>query len=105
MGRMSYMILAMLLGTNAYAQSVPSGFTVEPYGGSISEGTALAWTPDGRLLVGQLNGTVQVIKDGALLGTPFHVAAVDYTAGAERGLLGICVDPGFASNGYVYLYF
>jgi glucose/arabinose dehydrogenase len=87
------------------AQTAPSGFTVEPYGGSLPQGTAMAWTPDGRLLVAQLDGPVRVIKNGTLLDSPFHTAAVDHPQDTDRGLLGICVDPGFASNGYVYLYY
>jgi glucose/arabinose dehydrogenase len=87
------------------AQTAPSGFTVEPYGGSVPEGTAMAWTPDGRLLVAQLDGPIRVIKKGVLLEQPFHTAAVDHPPDTDRGLLGICVDPGFASNGFVYVYF
>lgn len=87
------------------AQTAPSGFTVEPYGGSVPQGTAMAWTPDGRLLVAQLDGPIRVIKEGALLDLPFHTAAVDHPPDTDRGLLGICVDPGFASNGFVYVYY
>lgn len=99
------LILTAGLGTAAHAQSVPQGFTVESYAGGIAMGTTMAWTPDGRLLVAQLNGTIRVVKDGALLGTPFHTVTVDSPPGTERGLLGMCLDPDFASNGYVYVYF
>ena len=95
----------LILGATAHAQSVPSGFEVEAYGDSMTDGTTMAFAPDGRLFVGQLGGTVRVIKDGVLLGTPFHQAAVDHPADTDRGLLGVCVDPDFASNGYVYIYF
>lgn len=86
-------------------QTAPSGFTVESYGGSISQGTALAWTPDGRLLVAQLDGPIRVVKNGTLLDQPFHRLAVDHPQDTDRGVLGLCVDPGFASNGFVYVYF
>ena len=95
----------LILGATAHAQSVPSGFKVEAYGDSVTDGTTMAFAPDGRLFVGQLGGTVRVIKDGVLLGSPFHQAAVDHPADTDRGLLGVCVDPDFASNGYVYIYF
>lgn len=97
--------LLMALGTALCAQSVPSGFTVDGYGGALEEGTSMAWTPDGRLLVAQIGGTVRVIQSGALLEAPFHTAQVDHASDTDRGLLGICVDPDFASNGYVYVYF
>jgi glucose/arabinose dehydrogenase len=94
-------ILVLVLAT----QTVPSGFKVEAYGGALDQGTGMAWTPDGRLLVTQLGGGVRVIKNGVQLATPFHAASVDSPAGTDRGLLGICVDPDFASNGFVYIYF
>jgi glucose/arabinose dehydrogenase len=93
-------------GATVYAQSVPPGFTVEAYGGTLTEPTTLACAPDERVFVGQLNGAVRVLKNGVILTTPFHTAAaVDYTAGSYRGLLGICLDPDFAGNGFVYIYF
>src|SRR5436190_14625360 len=95
----------LLLAVPVYAQSVPSGFTVGAYGHPLPGGTAMAFTPDGRLLVCQQSGAVRVIKDGVLLPTAFHTATVDNPLGGERGLLGICVDPSFSTNGYVYVYY
>jgi glucose/arabinose dehydrogenase len=103
--RLLSVAIVLALSVPAYAQTVPSGFTVESYGGPLSNGTAMAWSPDGRLFVTRQSGQVLVIKNGTLLGTPFHTAAVDNPVGGERGLLGICLDPAFASNGYVYLYY
>lgn len=98
--------LILILGSALHAQSVPPGFTVESHGGSLPGGTAMACAPDGRVFVAQLSGIVRVIKGGVLLETPFHTAsAVDSPAGTDRGLLGLCLDPGFASNGYVYIYY
>ena len=99
-------VFVLAAGASAYAQSVPPGFTVEAYGGTLTEPTTLACAADGRVFVEQLNGAVRVLKNGALLSTPFHTATeVDYTAGSYRGLLGICLDPDFAGNGYLYIYF
>jgi glucose/arabinose dehydrogenase/regulation of enolase protein 1 (concanavalin A-like superfamily) len=63
----------------------------------------MEFAPDGRLFVCQQGGQVRVIKNGALLGTPFLTAPVDGTG--ERGLLGIAFDPNFAANRYVYVYY
>jgi len=98
-------LLVFALGTTAIGQSVPPGFKVEAYGGGLTNGTSLACAPDGRVFVGQLNGAVRIIKDGVLLETPFHTATVESPPGTDRGLLGLCLDPDFASNGYVYIYF
>jgi glucose/arabinose dehydrogenase len=84
------------------AAAVPAGFEDELVVG-VSAPTALAFT-DGRMLVTSQGGTVRVVKHGSLLPTP----ALDLTAttcsNSERGLLGIAVDPAFATNGFVFVY-
>ncbi len=73
--------------------------------------TGMAWAPDGsgRLFVirkGGFNGSgtaqVQIIKNGAILPTPFATESV--FASSECGLIGIAFDPGFATNGFLYLF-
>lgn len=75
----------------------------------LAEITGLAWAPDGgnRLFVTRKSGQVRIVKDGALLATPF----VDFTqapntlwTGSECGVIGLCFDPDFASNHYVYFF-
>ena len=44
-----------------------------------------------------------MIKNGALLSTPFVTITVDSVG--ERGLLGLAFDPNFASNQFVYVYY
>ncbi|MCZ6689633.1 MAG: PQQ-dependent sugar dehydrogenase [Planctomycetota bacterium] len=63
----------------------------------------MALAPDGRLFFNELRmGNVRVIDaTGQLLPTPFATLAV--LQGAEQGLLGIALDPGFSTNGYVYV--
>src|SRR5689334_3487711 len=59
--------------------------------------------PDGRIFVCQQTGSLRVIKNGALLSTPFLTLNVD--SNGERGLLGIAFDPNFASNNFLYVYY
>ncbi|HJQ26314.1 MAG TPA: PQQ-dependent sugar dehydrogenase [Blastocatellia bacterium] len=63
----------------------------------------MAFTPDGRLFVTTQDGQVRVIKDGALLPTPFLTVVTDTYQ--ERGLNGIAIDPDFVNNQYVYVYY
>ena len=65
--------------------------------------TAMAFAPDGRLFIAEQGGRLRVVKNGTLLATPFVTLTVD--PNGERGLLGVAIDPAFASNGYVYLYY
>ena len=81
----------------------PSGFTqVDDWVTGLAGSTALAQAPDGRIFVTQQQGTIRVIKDGALLATPFATMTVD--SSGERGVLGIALHPDFANNGYVYVH-
>ena len=56
----------------------------------------MAFAPDGRLFVCEQGGTLRVIKNGALLPTPFLTLTVD--SSGERGLLGVAFDPDFADE-------
>jgi glucose/arabinose dehydrogenase len=87
----------------APAASVPAGFTDQTIAGGLSAPTAMAFLPDGRLFVCQQGGAVRVVKNGALLPAPFVSLTVD--SAGERGLIGIAVDPQFASNGFIYLHY
>lgn len=86
------------------AASLPLGFSDE-FVAQIDGPTAIAFTPDGRVLVTAKNGTLRVVSNGTLLGQ----AAINLTAkictNSERGLLGVAVDPEFASNNFVYLFY
>jgi glucose/arabinose dehydrogenase/regulation of enolase protein 1 (concanavalin A-like superfamily) len=63
----------------------------------------MALVPDGRILVCEQGGSLRVIKNGVLLTTPFVTITVN--SSGERGLLGVAVDPNFASNQYIYVYY
>jgi glucose/arabinose dehydrogenase len=81
----------------------PAGFTRnESWVTGLSGATAIAQAPDGRMFVAQQGGALRVVKNGALLATPFMQLTVD--ASGERGLIGVTLHPNFATNGYVYAY-
>ncbi len=65
----------------------------------------LAFTPDERALVTQQTGQLRVVKNGALLPTPALDLSASVCANSERGLLGVAVDPAFATNRHIYLYY
>src|SRR5215472_18645319 len=96
--------LALLLGLPLFAaaQTLPPGFSLTTIGG-LDPVTSMALAPDGRIFVCQQTGAVRLIVNGVLLSTPFLTVTVD--SNYERGLLGITLDPNFASNQYVYIYY
>jgi glucose/arabinose dehydrogenase len=66
---------------------------------------SLATTPDDRIFISEKNtGQIKIMKDGKLLEKPFAVLN-DYYVGWEQGLLGLAIDPEFAKNHFVYLYY
>ena len=87
----------------ATAATLPSGFAETRVATGLANPTAMAFAPDGRLFVCQQGGQLRVIKNGALLASPF--LTVNVNSSGERGLLGVAFDPNFASNGFVYVYY
>ena len=70
------------LGVALGGASLPTGFTETGYSGLTSP-TAMALAPDGRIFVCEQAGKLRVIKNGALLTTPFVTLTVD--PAGERG--------------------
>ncbi len=84
------------------AITLPDGFTQTVAASGLASPTAMALAPDGRIFITEQGGSVRV-WNGALLAAPFVQLDVDDRA--ERGLLGVALDPQFAQNGFVYLYY
>lgn len=83
--------------------SVPAGFVDETVISGTSGALALSVLPDGRWLVAEQPGKVKVVKNGQLLTTPALSLGVQWFS--ERGLLGMEIDPDFATNRHVYLFY
>ena len=100
-------VVTVMLGWSsvriANAATVPPGFTDTLVAAGLSNPTAMALAPDGRIFVCQQGGALRVIKNGVLLPTPFLTVTVDPSG--ERGLLGVAFDPNFVSNQLVYIYY
>jgi glucose/arabinose dehydrogenase len=85
------------------ATGLPAGFVDVPVVSGLTNPTAMAFAPDGRLFVTLQSGQLRVIKNGALLPTPFMTLNVNSTG--ERGLLGVAFDPAFQTNQFVYVFY
>ena len=83
---------------------MPAGFQATTFASNLSNPTAMIFAPDGRLFINEKSGTIKIVKNGQLLPTPFLQIPVNTTAN-ERGLLGIALDPDFATNRFIYLYY
>jgi glucose/arabinose dehydrogenase len=58
---------------------------------------------DPRLFVLERPGRIRIVRDGALLDTPFLDITDSVATGGERGLLGLAFHPAYAENGKLYL--
>jgi glucose/arabinose dehydrogenase len=100
------LLLAGLAGA-ARAGTPAPGFTDDAYVSGLSSPTAIAFLPDGRLLIAEKGGfggpAAAALKlfDGTSTTT---LATIPVCTDSEMGLLGVAVDPSFASNGFIYLY-
>jgi glucose/arabinose dehydrogenase len=97
---------------NVSGTTLPNGFAEMQYAHGLTNPTAMAFAPDPcpssgtpvhRLFVCEQAGTVRVFRNGVLQARPFLSVAADTRD--ERGLDGICFDPNFATNHYVYVYY
>jgi len=72
----------------------------------LDQPTAFAFAPDGRIfLTERLTGDIRLVKGGVLLTTPFYsLAGTVGSAVDEEGLLGLALDPNFATDPWVYAY-
>jgi glucose/arabinose dehydrogenase len=111
-GLMSFALAALLFSSRPLdATTLPEGFAERQYASGLINPTAMAFAPDPcpsgtpvhRLFVCEQAGTVHVFRNGVLQPTPF--LSVRTETCDERGLDGICFDPNFATNHYVYIYY
>ena len=65
---------------------------------------SLAFAPDGRLFVTERPGRVRIVNLSTFTSELALTLSGVYTQG-EAGLLGLALDPGFAQNRFVYLYY
>ena len=104
--------VALLVAGAALAQ-IPAGTPDQPIGSrmqhrvvELARGLAHPWSlaflPDGRLLISERTGGLRVFDDGALL--PRALSGVPSAlAKGDGGLLGLALDPQYASNQRIYL--
>ncbi len=72
---------------------------------NVNTPTAIAFTPDGRLLITTQVGQLRVYQNGNLLAAPALDLSARVCSNSERGLLGVAVDPNFAGENFIYLYY
>jgi glucose/arabinose dehydrogenase len=87
----------------AGAISVPSQFVVDVVGSGFDTPTAIAFLPGGRMLVAEKRGRVYSLLNGVRSSNPMWSRENEVLNVADRGLLGLAIDPNYVTNRYVYL--
>lgn len=98
------LLTQLLLAAPLLAATPPANFA-DALVASVSSPTALAFTPDGRLLIAQQTGQLRVFAGGALVPAAAINLGPTICNNSERGLLGVAIDPAFATNHFIYLYY
>lgn len=89
--------------TRAARNALPSGFTRVALGAGLDEPTAFAFNGN-KLFVTEKGGKIRIVRaNGVLRNKPLHTLSVN--TASERGLLGIALDPNYATNGFIYVYY
>lgn len=103
----AFILLGCWLSNQSWAQTFADpGFTSEVITTLPAyQPVGLTWAPDGRMFIWQEKGVVRIYKNGTLLATPFLDISSKVNTVNDRGLLGLALDPNFATNGYVYLFY
>ncbi|MEQ9103196.1 MAG: PQQ-dependent sugar dehydrogenase [Rhodothermales bacterium] len=106
--RLPIVALFVSLSTVACAQPQPEPrtgdeiFIVEPVVGGLEHVWAMAFLPNGDMLVTERPGRLRVVRDGAVDAEPVSGVPAVHAQG-QGGLLDVILHPDFASNSIIYL--
>jgi glucose/arabinose dehydrogenase len=85
-------------------EPLPPGASIQTVLPNMDMPVAMAFDPQGRLFYTErVSGNVRLFANGTLQSNPVITFNVD--SSGERGLLGIAIDPSFAGNHYIYVYY
>lgn len=94
-----------------FAATLPGNFAENKIG-TVNNGTAMAFSPDGKLYVLEQTGAMRVFQGSGINWTQiapsnnfFTGSTLVLDSAGERGLLGIAFDPDYANNRYLYCYY
>ena len=96
------LVFSWLFSATAWAGVFPFGFAEVLIAAELDP-VSMKIAPDGRVFVAEKRGRILVVENGQLLPDPFLDIEVDNFN--ERGMNGIALDPNFAENHYIYVYY
>ncbi len=103
----SFLALVALLSACANAQPNPARIALHTWATGLNGPVCVANAGDSRLFVVNRPGTIKIITDSMqVLSAPFlDITSQVNSSASEQGLLGMAFDPGYATNGFFYVYY
>ncbi len=77
-------------------------FKVETLATDMAQPMELELAPDGRIFFNEMNGKLRIWKPGAGI---VEAGSLPVFTAQENGFLGFALDPQFASNGHIFLFY
>ncbi len=100
---------ASVFGKVTLVEDIAPQFTHVQVATGLAHPTAFTIAKDGRIFIAEQAGRVRVIENGQLLSQSVLSISVDQSGDGglytERGLIGITLDPDFATNNYMYIFY
>lgn len=92
------------LAAPVYADTVhDERLAISTFAAGLKEPVAIEFAPDGRLFIAEVGGKVRVASANGVV-DPTPVATIEVFTANENGLLGLALDPEFATSGYIYVF-
>lgn len=87
------------------ARAQDAGFTLMSFAEGFERPVYMADPNDGsgRMFVIEQGGLIRVVRDGEILPDPMLDISDRVSGGAEQGLLGLALHPGFVDNGILFI--
>lgn len=104
---LGFLLAAVACGDDGAAAPLPPPeLGLETVATGLESPTYLTAPPgDGRLFVVEQPGRIRIVKDGALLATPFLDISTRVRCCGEEGLLSVAFAPDYAETGHFFVYF
>jgi glucose/arabinose dehydrogenase len=97
-------IIGLPIGPVQGAENLPQGFTDSQVVSGLTSPIDMEFAPNGRLFVAEQAGRLRIAKPDGTLATFLNISTKVDSQG-DRGLQALTFDPGFSTNGYVYLHY
>lgn len=83
-------------------QNTSNDYKVEVVANGLYVPWSIVFTDSSRILVTERSGTLRVINNGVLIEKPLYDFG-DVVSKGEGGLMGLALDPDYASNNFIYV--